>query len=158
MMKAPIDRGLFKFHTEIRVRLNETDAVGIVFHGNYFTYMDVGRVDYLRNLDLMEQGRPIKGFDNVVVRSACNFLSPARYDDPIAVGVRVAEIGRTSFRFEILFAHKKTNKLVAFGESVHCAVDLQALKPIPVPAFFVERIAAYEGDALARREPSPPEA
>ena len=58
---------IFHFNTEIRVRLPETDAMGIVFHGNYFTYLEVGRVDYLRNLKLSEGVRPIKDFENVVV-------------------------------------------------------------------------------------------
>jgi len=44
----------YHFNTEIRVRLPETDAMGVVFHGNYFTYLEVGRVDYLTNLGLCE--------------------------------------------------------------------------------------------------------
>lgn len=147
------DRSAFQFTTEVRVRLNETDAVGIVFHGNYYTYMDVGRADYLRNLDLMERGRPIKGFDNLVVRSACDYHHPAYYDDPIVVYVRIAEIRRTSFRFEFLFVHKRTGRLLASGESIHVAVDLESLRPVPVPEFFRQRIRAYEGDHLAESSP-----
>ena len=142
------DRSLFKFQTEVRVRLSETDAVGIVFHGNYYTYMDVGRVDYLRNLGLMEKGRPIRGFDNVVVHSACSFHSVARYDDPIVIHVRLAGIGRSSFRFEFLFYHKQTNKLLASGHSVHAALDLDSLEAVPVPQPFRDKIRAYEGQTL----------
>ena len=57
----------FHFNTQVKVRLPETDAMGIVFHGNYFTYLEVGRVDYLLNLDLAECLRPIREFENVVV-------------------------------------------------------------------------------------------
>ncbi|MHC4392342.1 MAG: acyl-CoA thioesterase [Planctomycetota bacterium] len=148
-MRKPVpDRSKFKFTTDIRVRLNETDAVGVVFHGNYFTYMDVGRVDYLRNLDLMEQGRPIKGFDNVVAHSSCDFRAPARYDDALVIHVRIASISRTSFRFECAFYRKRTGELLASGESIHVAVDLETMKPVPVPDFFRERIEAFEGDGL----------
>ncbi len=147
------DRSLFQFQTEVRVRLSETDAVGIVFHGNYYTYMDVGRVDYLRNLGLMEKGRPIRGFDNVVVHSACSFHNVARYDDPIVIHVRLAEIGQSSFRFEFLFYQKQTNKLLASGASVHAALNLESLRAIPVPNPFRDKIRAYEGPALS--EPVP---
>ena len=61
------DNSAFHFSTDIRVRLPETDAMGIVFHGNFFTYLEVGRVDYLRNLGLSEGIRPIRDFENVVV-------------------------------------------------------------------------------------------
>lgn len=147
-MAENIDRSQFKFSTEIRVRLNETDAVGIVFHGNYFTYMDVGRVDYLRNLDLMERGRPIKGFDNMVVHSACDFRNPAHYDDAIIINVRLARLGRCSFRFEFLFFNKRNNQLLAKGESVHCAVNLEDRSAVPLPDFFREAIQSYEASDL----------
>lgn len=142
------DRSRFKFSTEVRVRLNETDAVGIVFHGNYFTYMDVGRVDYLRNLDLMERGRPIRGFDNVVVHSDCDFHHPARYDDAIVIHVRIARLKRASFEFRFLFFEKRSNTLLASGSSIHCAIELASMKPISIPEVFREKIRAYEDDDL----------
>jgi acyl-CoA thioester hydrolase len=147
--RPPPDRSRFKFSTEIRVRLNETDAVGIIFHGHYFTYMDVGRVDYLRNLDLMESGRPIRGFDNVVVHSSCDFRSPARYDDPVVVWVRVAELRTSSFAFEFLFFHKRTNALLASGRSIHCAVDLETMEKGALPSFFAAALRDYEGAELS---------
>lgn len=134
----------FNFRTEVRVRLPETDAMGIVFHGNYFTYLEVGRVDYLRNLGLSEGIRPIKAFENVVVSAHVDFKSPARLDDPLVIDVRTKEIRRTSFTFEFRIAHKRTNRLVAEGYTVHCAVD-DGMQPISVPEDFRQVIGTYEG-------------
>lgn len=138
----------FPFSTEIRVRLPETDVMGIVFHGYFFTYMEVGRMDYLRNLGLTEDVKPIKGFDNVVVHVACDFRSPARFDDPLVIGVRIAEIRKTSFKFQFRILHKRENRLVAIGESVHCAIDKATWKPITVPDGFRETIGKFEGPDL----------
>lgn len=139
----------FRFSTEVRVRLPETDAMGIVFHGNFFTYLEVGRVDYLRNLGLGSGNRPIKDFDNVVARAACDFRSPARFDDPLVIQVRIAEIRRTSFRFEFLIQHKQEPRIVATGESIHVAIDPAAFNPIPVPETFRKVVRAFEGNALS---------
>ncbi len=141
----------YHFSTEIRVRLPETDAMGIAFHGSFFTYFDVGRMDYLRNLGLTEANRPTKGFSNVVVHASCDFKSPARFDDPLVVQVRISEIGRTSFRFEFHITHKRENRLVAQGCSVHVALDETTWKPISVPEDFRKVIQAYEGTSLAVR-------
>lgn len=138
----------FHFSTDVRVRLPETDAMGIVFHGCFFTYLEVGRMDYLRNLGLTENIKPIRGFDNVVARAACDFESPARFDDPLVIRVRIAEIRRTSFRFEFRILHKTQNRLIARGESVHVAIDKESWKPIPVPETFRAAIRAFEGPAL----------
>ncbi len=133
------------------MRLPETDAMGIVFHGNFFTYLEVGRVDYLRNLGLGERNRPIKDFDNVVARAACDFRSPARFDDPLVVKVRIAEIRRSSFRFAFEIVHKQEARLVAGGESVHVAIDAGSYRPIPVPEGFRGVVRAFEGKALLEK-------
>lgn len=135
----------FHFSTEVRVRLPETDAMGIVFHGYFFTYLEVGRMDYLRNLGLVEKTRPIKSFSNLVRKAGCEFLSPARFDDPLVIQVRIAEIGRTSFRFEFLIRHKTENRVVATGESVHVAIDDESFRPMPVPEDFRHIIGRFEG-------------
>ncbi|MFN0058718.1 MAG: acyl-CoA thioesterase [Planctomycetota bacterium] len=134
----------FSFHTEVRVRLPETDAMGIVFHGNYFTFLEVGRVDYLRNLGLAEGIRPIRDFENVVVAAHLDFKSPARLDDPLIIDVRVREIRASSFTFDFRIRHKITNRVTALGYTVHCAIDKE-FKPISVPESFRKIVKAYEG-------------
>lgn len=134
----------FHFNTEVRVRLPETDAMGIVFHGNYLTYLEVGRVDYLRNLGLAEGIRPIRDFENVVVSSHLDFKSPARLDDQLTIDVRISDIGRCSLRFDFRVRQKRTNALVALGYTVHCALD-DSFNPTPVPAGFREVISRFEG-------------
>lgn len=134
---------VFHFSTEVRVRLPETDAMGVVFHGHYFTYLEVGRVDYLQNLGLTEGGRPIKDFDNVVVSAHLDFLSPARLHDLLAIDVRTERIGHASFTFEFRIRHKRSNVVVARGHTTHCAVD-EEFKPIRVPEHFREVIGRFE--------------
>jgi len=147
----------FNFRTEVRVRLPETDAMGVVFHGNFFTFLEVGRMDYLRNLGLAEPdgggaSGPIRGFANVVARASCDFRSPARFDDELVIGVRVAEIGRCSFRFVFQLHHKREHRLVAEGESVHVAIEPGTFRAMPVPDAFRTAIRAYEGAALVERD------
>lgn len=134
---------IFHFNTEVRVRLPETDAMGIVFHGNHFTYLEVGRVDYLRNLKLSEGVRPIKDFENVVVAAHLDFKSPARLDDCITIDVRTREIKQSSFTFEFRLRNKNVNRVIASGYTTHCAID-EAFAPIAVPERFREVIAAFE--------------
>ena len=133
----------FSFTTEVRVRLPETDAMGIVFHGTFFTYLEVGRVDYLLNLGLTEGNRPIRDFDNVVVGAKLDFRSPARLHDVLAIDVRVAEIGNASFTFEFRIRNKSANVLVAEGSTSHCAIDAQ-MQPMRVPDAFRDKIARFE--------------
>ena len=142
--RAELCSGIFHFNTEVRVRLPETDAMGIVFHGNYFTYLDVGRVDYLRNVGLVEGNRPIRDFENVVVSAHLDFISPARLDDPISIDVRTQEIRESSFTFEFRLRHGSANRIIAVGYTIHCALD-DDFKPMKVPDPFRSVIGQFEG-------------
>ena len=65
----------------IRVRYQETDPMGFLHHGYYFTYFEIGRTELLRasggNYRKMEE----EGLLAVVVHAECRFRRPARYDD-----------------------------------------------------------------------------
>lgn len=145
---------MFKFSTEVRVRLPETDAMGIVFHGAFFTYLEVGRTDYLRNLGLAgSHAQPIKDFANLVARACCDFKSSARFDDPLVIHVRIAEIRRSSFKFEFRIVHKQEARVVAEGHTVHVAIDPATSRPIPVPDAFRVRVRKFEGASLSEPRP-----
>lgn len=150
------DRNAYKFQTEVRVRLSETDAVGIVFFGSFATYMDVGRMDYLNNLGLtgMSSGPVPDLAPGAVVRSAINFHAPARYNDVLVISVRVARIGRTSYTFHFFMAQKRTGQRVATGALSLVWLD-EAFQPVPVPVRFREAVRAFEGPHLDEVTPPP---
>lgn len=141
----------FHFSTEVRVRLPETDAFGIVFHANFFIYFDVARVDYLRNLDALRFISPENARNNALVHATADFRSPARFDDVLVVHARIAEIGASSFRFEFVTTHKAENRLVATGRTTLVVLDEASWKPIPVPAEFRALVRKFEGGSLTER-------
>jgi len=140
---AETDLSPFNFVTDVRVRLPETDTMGVVFHGFFFTYFEVGRVDYLRNLNLLGDKRPINDFDNVVVSCHLDCKFPARLDDPINIHVRVSHIKNSSFTFEFALIHSEEKRLIATGHTIHCATD-NNFSPIKVPDSFRDTIKAFE--------------
>lgn len=135
---------IYHFSTEVRVRLPETDAMGIVFHGNFFTYLEVGRVDYLANLGLTEGNRPIRDFENVVVQAHLDFESPARLHDLLTIDVCTMEIRTSSFTFAFRIRHRNENRVVAIGHTTHCAIG-EDFRPIPVPEHFRDVVSRFEG-------------
>jgi acyl-CoA thioester hydrolase len=137
------EKTTFHFNTEVRVRLPETDAMGVVFHGNYFTYLEVGRVDYLTNLGLCDGNQPISEFANVVVSAHMDFKSPARLNDVLCIDVRTSTIRKSSFTFEFRIRHKRENRLIATGFTTHCAID-EDYRPIPVTDHFRKIIGDFE--------------
>ncbi len=139
------DRNAYPFMTEIRVRLSETDAVGIVYFGSFSTYMDVGRMDYLNHLGLTRLDGPVRDLiPGAVVNAQLNFLSPARYNDILLLHVRVARIGKTSYTFHFLIQDKRSPRVIATGQLTLAWLG-QDFKPVPIPEEFRSAIEAFEG-------------
>ncbi len=142
------DDGGFRFSTRVRVRLPETDAFGVVYHGTYFTYFDVARMDYLRAIgaiDLVKSGRA----GNLIVHTSADFKAPGRFDEELTVRARIAEVGTTSFAFAFRVERAGDGELVATGRSVHVSVDVASLRPVPVPEELRAAVRAFEGSGPA---------
>ena len=149
--EVTLDLNAYSFHTEVRVRLSETDAVGIVFFGSFSTYMDVGRMDYLENLGLPSFAGNVRDLvPGAVVRSQANFHSPAQYNDVLQIHVRVVELGRTSYTFQFLITDRKRPRVVATGELKLVWLD-QAFRPVTLPDTFRQAIAEFEGTRVVDR-------
>ena len=140
----------FKFSVDVRVRLPETDAMGIVFHGYFYTYFDVGRMDYLRNLGLLDAFRTGES-KNLVAHASAEFRSPARFDDVLGVHTRISDIGNTSVTFSFRVSHKAEARLIAEGRSVHVMIDPGTWRPVRVPDAFRKAVRAFEGPDLVER-------
>lgn len=148
-MEVTRDRNAYNYQTEVRVRLSETDAVGIVFFGSFATYMDVGRMDYLSHLGLSRlDGRVRDLIPGAVVRNAANFHAPARYNDVLVINVRLAAIGNTSYTFHFLIENKRDREVVATGELTLAWLD-DAFRPQRVPEEFREVVRKFEGPRLS---------
>ncbi|WP_053374724.1 acyl-CoA thioesterase [Paenibacillus sp. FJAT-27812] len=88
------------FMHPIRVRYQETDQMGVVFHGNYVTWFEIGRTEWIRNAGYHYKAIEERGLLLPVVDLHCRYLLPARYDDTVLVCTRVADFSPVRLTFE----------------------------------------------------------
>lgn len=83
---------MFVFEKEIRVHYALTDQMGVVYHGNYAQFYEIGRTEALRSLGITYHSLEKLGFFMPVIEMNMKFLRPARYDDLINVQITLKEI------------------------------------------------------------------
>ena len=106
--------------TLARVRYKETDQMGMVYYGNYFTFFEVGRVEYMRERGIAYKQMEREDDSYIVVTEArCRYLRPARYDDLLRIRTRVSESRRRSIRFAYEILRHDSGEVLATGETVH---------------------------------------
>jgi acyl-CoA thioester hydrolase len=127
--------------TRIRVRYKDTDCMKVVYYGNYLTYFEVGRVEYLR-----QRGLPMSDVDEKihmpVVEALVRYARPARLDELLEVRCWISEKKRASFRF----AYEVVNEAgdtVASGHTLHACWDPATSKMIAIPAWLGEIMTVY---------------
>jgi len=91
---------LREHEVEIRVRYQETDAMGILHHANYLTYFEIGRTELLRVNGVNYRELESTGVFMVVVRLSCRYHKPARYDDLLRLKTRTARVTAAKIEHE----------------------------------------------------------
>lgn len=85
---------------QVRVRYQETDQMGIVYHGNYFTFFEIGRTEFLRSLGYTYRDMEKSGVFAVVVKVECSYHKPAKYDDLLTIKTTIKRITRVKIEYE----------------------------------------------------------
>jgi acyl-CoA thioester hydrolase len=135
--------------TTIRVRYAETDQMGVVYHGNYFTWFEVGRVELCRHLGFEYKQMEIEDDSYIVVADAhCRYKRPARFDDVLLIRTRVLGSQRRTLKFGYEITHQASGELLATGDTMHVICDhLGRPKSLPEKYrkyFPAARVAAHE--------------
>ena len=134
--------------TRVRVRYKDTDTMSVVYYGNYLTYFEVGRVEYLR-----ERGWPMSEVNRrvhmPVVEAHIRYVKPARLDDLLDVTSRVSERRRASFTFSYEI-NNEARELVATGYTRHAVWDPATSRMIPLPDWLKEMMPDADLDSDSR--------
>jgi acyl-CoA thioester hydrolase len=136
------------FRTRRRVEFADTDLAGIVHFSNFFRYMESAEVDFLHTLGLsvrLEWEGQSLGFPRVA--AACDYLSPATFEDVLEVAVLVENVGRKSVSYRFEFS--KGERPVARGRvtCVCCRVlPGHRLESVEIPATLRARLEQAAGE------------
>jgi len=136
--------------TTIRVRYAETDQMGVVYHGNYFTWFEVGRVDFCRQLGFEYKNMEAEDDSYIVVADAhCRFKRPARFDDLLVVRTKVLASQRRTVKFGYEIVHQESREVLATGDTLHVFCDRQG-RPKSLPEKYRKYFPALKDGGQSR--------
>jgi acyl-CoA thioester hydrolase len=119
--------------TSVRVRYAETDQMGVVYHANYYVWMEVARVELCDSLGFRYRDMEKDGVMMAVVESTCRYVGAARFDDTVVIESRVAEANSRS----VLFTYDLSvdGRPIASGTTRHLYLNSE-FRPIRLPARY----------------------
>lgn len=123
--------------SQIHVRYAETDMMGVVYHGNYFAWFEVGRTQLLKEQGIVYRDLEAQGYLLPVIEISAKYLRPARYDDEITVITTLNE--RPLLRIRLDYEVKRGDELLVTGFTVHTFINRQG-EPVRPPTVFADRM------------------
>jgi len=140
----------FTHRHKIRVRYAETDAMGVVYYGNYLTYFEVARVEYLRSAGIDYRSLEDDKMTGAVVEAHVRYHLPARFDDELSLWSRCVSMGKVRFRIEYEVWREEDRVLVASGYTEHALLSHASLRPVRIPEWVREGVERFEASRRGR--------
>lgn len=132
-------KNILQTETEVLVRFNEADPLGIVWHGHYIRYFEDGREDFGKRYGIGYLDFYENGFVIPIVNVDCSFKKSLRYGDTVIVETEFIPCDAAKIKFSYRLFNKNTKELVATGNSVQVFLDrLHSVLQLQNPVFFEE--------------------
>ena len=122
-----------------RVRYGETDQMGVVYHGNYAQYLEMGRVEWLRNLGISYKEMEKNGIMLPVVSLRLDFKKSAFYDDLITVETKLKKLPLVKIEFDYTI-YNENGEILALANTVLAFLDVATKRPVKCPEAVLKKI------------------
>ena len=119
---------------EIRIRYGETDQMGFCYYGNYAQFLEVARVETLREQGISYKELEENGILLPVRNYSIKYIAPAKYDDIIQINTEISDIKNSQIIFK--YSIYLDQKLIATAVTELVFVSKENYKPMKVPADF----------------------
>jgi acyl-CoA thioester hydrolase len=120
--------------SQVTVRYAETDMMGVVYHGSYLPWFEIGRTTLLKEMGLPYRKLEEEGFRLPVLEVGAKYFRPALYDDVLTIVTTLRD--KPLLRIHLSYEVKRGDELLATGHTVHAFIDREG-RPVRPPASVV---------------------
>ena len=135
-----------KHSQEVRVYYHDTDSYGVVWHGSYVKWLEIGRVELCELLGLNLADIESQGITLPVVDMHIRYKASALMNDRLVVETTVKELKPMSVTFSHVVKNKETQKVNILAETTVVALNKDGKLMKRMPEFMYSAFSsALEG-------------
>lgn len=136
--------------TEIEVRYQETDQMGVVYHANYLVWFEIGRTKFIEQLGFKYAQLEEQNIVSPVVDLQITYKKPATYGEKVVIETSLNHYDgiRTIYAYRIL---NQQHELLVKGTSTHVVVKKDKFRPVALRKVNPAWDAAYK-NVLSREK------
>ena len=129
---VPSERSAYRAFRTITTRWMDNDIYGHMNNVVHYSLFDTAVNGWLIEQKVLD----IHGGDQIglVVETGCRYFGELAFPDVVTAGIRVAQIGSSSVRYEVGLFRNDEEVAAAEGFFIHVYVDRQTRRPKPLNA------------------------
>lgn len=125
--------------SKIRIRYDEVDKMGYVYHGNYARYIHISRTRLLRKIGINDKILESRNIIMPVIEMNIRYIKPVYYDDLIKVKTTFQELSGVKLKFYHLVYNQK-NEIINKAKSTMVFVDNKTQKVMRIPERIFKKL------------------
>ncbi len=127
------------FETKIRIRYGETDQMGVVYHGNYSNFLEIGRIEWLRYLGVSYKQMELDGIMLPVISLSLKYKKSACYDDIICVKTILKKPPTATIEFDYEITNEE-GEILTLGNTILAFINMKTNRPTRCPKFILDKL------------------
>jgi acyl-CoA thioester hydrolase len=131
-----IPEGVYVAKVKVRVGYVDTDRAQVVHHSTYLRYLEMARVEYLRERHYDFRAMELEqGLSLAVVDASLSYRAGARFDDLIELQTWIAVANRAKLRFDTLIV--RGDQVLTTSAITVCCIKIPEAKLVSMPAGLI---------------------
>ena len=127
---------------EFKVEFYDVDAMGVVWHGNYVKYMELGRCALLDKIGYGYNEMKESNYAFPVASLKLKYIKPLMFKQTAIIKSVLVEY-ENRIKIEYFIYDKESGELVTKGESVQMALNMKTLtSSFQCPECFIKKVEA----------------
>lgn len=128
--------------TNVEVRYQETDQMGVVYHANYLVWFEIGRTTFMKEVGFPYYRMEEEGIVAPVLDIQVQYKKPLTYGQVANVKTWVKEYNGVKITYEYEITNEN-GELAVTGQSTHVCVKKGSFRPIALRKKFPALHDAY---------------
>lgn len=133
----------FPVITEIPVAWGDMDALQHVNNVMYFRYFETARIDYFKQINLMENMAQTQ-IGPVLGETSCRYKLPVTFPDTLLIGSKITDLQNDRFTMKYQVVSKKYNKITTLGSATVVMFDFKTSQKAKLPPEVMKVIEEIE--------------
>ena len=125
--------------TEIKVRYGETDQMGVVYHGNYAHYLEIGRLEWLDSIGVSYKEMEANNVMLPVVSMSLKYIKSAVYGDVITVYTTLLRRPTASIEFDYQIRNS-SGELLTTAHTKLAFINMKSNFPMRCPKYILDEL------------------